>query len=133
MPHVSVTINGKTYRMACDEGQEGHLLSLADRFDGYVNQLRGAFGEIGDQRLTVMAGVMVTDELQELEKRLRSLEADVATLKASRDEQIGKALDMESEISRQLMLAAEKVEGLARRLSSTPSPAPGTPLSRREQ
>lgn len=106
--------------MACDEGQEGHLLSLAERFDGYVNQLRGAFGEIGDQRLTVMAGVMVTDELQEMEKRLRSLEVDVATLKASRDEQIGRAFAIESELSKQLVQAAEKVEGLVRRLAPAP-------------
>ena len=116
MPHVTVTINGKAYRMACDEGQESHLYNLAERFDGYVSQLRGAFGEIGDQRLTVMAGIMVTDEMQEMEKRLRSLEADVATLKASRDEFIGKNVENESELARQLGAAAERIEGFARRL-----------------
>lgn len=118
MPHVTVTINGKTYRMACEDGQEAHLHALAERFDGYVNQLRGTFGEIGDQRLTVMAGVVVTDELQELERRLRSLEADVATLKASRDDQIGRMIASENDLARQLSLAAEKVEGLARRLGT---------------
>jgi cell division protein ZapA len=118
MAHVSVTINGKTYRMACDEGQEGHLVSLAERFDGYVNQLRGAFGEIGDQRLTVMAGVMVTDEMQEMEKRLRSLEADVATLKAGRDELLARSESFESEAGRQLAQAAERIETLAKRLSA---------------
>lgn len=119
MPHVTVTINGKAYRMACDDGQERHLLDLAERFDGYVNHLRGAFGEIGDQRLTVMAGVMVTDELQELEKRLRSLEADVAILKASRDQQASAVMASESELGRQLVAAAERVESFARRLSAT--------------
>lgn len=107
MAHVSVTINGKTYRMACDEGQEGHLISLAERFDGYVNQLRGAFGEIGDQRLTVMAGVMVTDEMQELEKRVRRLEADLAVLKEGCEE-----------ADRGVARAAERIEALARRLSA---------------
>ncbi len=106
MSHVSVTINGKTYRMACDEGQENHLIALAGRFDGYVNQLRGAFGEIGDQRLTVMAGVMVTDELQEMEKRLARLEAELEAMQAGR-----------GETDRQLAEAAERIEALSLRLS----------------
>jgi len=115
--HVTVHINGKTYRMACDEGQEQHLLSLAERFDGYVGQLRGAFGEIGDQRLTVMAGVMVTDELQELEKRIRTLEADLAALRAGRDQAIARADRIETEASQGLAGAAERIEALARRLA----------------
>ncbi|GAB0498493.1 hypothetical protein MMPV_009838 [Pyropia vietnamensis] len=103
--------------MACDEGQEPHLLSLAERLNGYVSQLKGAFGEIGDQRLTVMAGIMVTDELREMEKRLASLEADVATLRASRDEAIAKANSLESELGRQLDQAAGRIEMLAAKLA----------------
>ncbi|MEC9343947.1 MAG: cell division protein ZapA [Pseudomonadota bacterium] len=117
MAHVTVTINGKTYRMACEEGQEQNLRDLAERFDGYVGQLRGAFGEIGDQRLTVMAGVMVTDELQEAHKRLRTLEADIETLRASRDEALGRAYSAESEIARQLHAVAERIEGVSARLT----------------
>lgn len=83
MPSVSVTINGKNYRMACDEGQEPHLESLAAEFDGYVNDLRGSFGEIGDQRLTVMAGIMVTDELLELKRKVERLDAEVNSLRES--------------------------------------------------
>jgi cell division protein ZapA len=63
MAQVTVSIDGKQYRMACDEGQEEHLIDLAERFDRYVSHLKDSFGEIGDQRLTVMAGIMVMDEL----------------------------------------------------------------------
>ena len=66
MPQVTVTIDGKQYRMACDEGQEEHLIGLAQSFDRYVAHLKESFGEIGDQRLTVMAGIRVMDELSEL-------------------------------------------------------------------
>ena len=99
MPQVAVQINGKTYRMACDEGQEAHLLDLAQRFDRTINQLKGSFGEIGDQRLTVMAGVMVTDELVALQHKVTGLESEVAKLRVNsggnsdREEQISKALD----------------------------------------
>lgn len=117
MAHVTVTINGKAYRMACDEGQEAHLVSLSDRFNGHVSQLKGAFGEIGDQRLTVMAGIMVVDEMQELEKKIRSLEADIATMKSSRDEALGHVHSHDRELVQQLDLATEKIEALSRRLS----------------
>ncbi|MEZ5792880.1 MAG: cell division protein ZapA [Nitratireductor sp.] len=117
MPQVTVTINGKTYRMACDEGQEGHLQFLAETFDGYVGQLKGAFGEIGDQRLTVMAGVMVTDELVEMRRKIKSMEADIATLRASRDQVIDHASSSESELARQVLLAAEKIETISAKLN----------------
>ena len=62
MSQVTVTIDGKAYRMACEEGQEAHLTELASQFDRYVGHLKGQFGEIGDLRITVMAGIMVMDE-----------------------------------------------------------------------
>ena len=40
MAQVTVTIDGKAYRMACDEGQEDHLIDLATQFDRYVNHLK---------------------------------------------------------------------------------------------
>ena len=79
MAQVTVSIDGKAYRMACDEGQEEHLLDLAERFDRYVSHLKASFGEIGDQRITVMAGIMVMDELSELQKRIKALENEMLT------------------------------------------------------
>jgi cell division protein ZapA len=117
MPHVNVTINGKTYRMACEEGQEQHLLSLAQRFDGYVGQLKGAFGEIGDQRLTVMAGILVTDELGEARRRIQSLEADNANLRTSRDELLRVNGDSEAATANRLSALAGRVEEIARKLA----------------
>ena len=104
MAHVTVTINGKNYRMACDEGEESHLVALSERFNDYVSDLKGAFGEIGDQRLTVMAGIMVTDAMQEMEKRLRSLEAELPELLA-----VLETLD-DSERERLFLLALALIE-----------------------
>lgn len=118
MAHVTVNINGKAYRMACDEGQEAHLVSLSDRFDGYVSRLKESFGEIGDQRLTVMAGIMVVDEMQELEKRIRNMEAEIAMLKTRRDEALGHARSHDRELVDQLNAATQRVEALARRLAA---------------
>ena len=87
MATVTVTIDGKAYRMACDEGQEQHLTGLAERFDRYVTHLKSSFGEIGDQRLTVMAGIMVMDELTELQKRMKGLENEAETLRKAERQQ----------------------------------------------
>lgn len=74
MAQVTVMIDGKAYRMACEAGQEEHLTDLATRFDRYVGHLKSQFGEIGDLRLTVMSGIMVMDELSELNRKIEKLE-----------------------------------------------------------
>jgi cell division protein ZapA len=117
MPHVSVTINGKSYRMACEEGQQNHLISLAEQFDAYVARLKGAFGEIGDQRLTVMAAIMVTDELREAERKLRLAENELAAVRASRDEAQGKVNSAESQVARRISETATRIAQLAEKLA----------------
>ena len=54
MSHINVTINGRQYRMACEEGQEVRLLKLAESLESRVEELRGKFGEIGDARLQAL-------------------------------------------------------------------------------
>src|SRR5260221_14407692 len=78
MAQVSVKISGKTYRMACDDGEEEHLADLAERLDRSIEHLRQRFGEIGDQRLTVMAAITLADQQAEAERRLAAGEAEGA-------------------------------------------------------
>ncbi|MEK1863897.1 MAG: cell division protein ZapA, partial [Rhizobium leguminosarum] len=85
MAQVTVTIDGKAYRMACEEGQEDHLTDLATRFDRYVGHLKDQFGEIGDLRITVMAGIMIVDEIAELTRRVAGLESELESLRGNRD------------------------------------------------
>ncbi|MEL6947308.1 MAG: cell division protein ZapA [Pseudomonadota bacterium] len=124
MPQVAVQINGKTYRMACDEGQEAHLLDLAQRFDRTIHQLKGSFGEIGDGRLTVMAGVMVTDELVELSHKVRGLEAELAELRTKgaqnfpqdSQENIQDTAARDAHLASALTKAAERIETISSKL-----------------
>jgi cell division protein ZapA len=123
MAQVTVTIDGKSYRMACDEGQEEHLTDLATRFDRYVSHLKGSFGEIGDQRLTVMAGIMVMDELAELQKRMKGMESEIATLRKTRDDALTKADKNDAALTGALANLAERMEGLAAKLNADGEPA----------
>src|SRR5438552_4517348 len=65
MAHVSVTIDNRRYRLACNEGEEARLETLAGMIDGKIGELRAAHGEIGDQRLVVMAALTIADSLAE--------------------------------------------------------------------
>ena len=122
MAQVTVTIDGKAYRMACDEGQEEHLTDLAGRFDRYVTHLKGQFGEIGDQRLTVMAGIMVMDELSELQRRVMGLESEIATLRKTRDDALVKADKNDAALTGALAGLAERMERLADKLNTDGTP-----------
>ena len=119
MPEVNVDINGRKYRMACEEGQEQHLLGLAQRFNQHIDQFKGTFGEIGDNRLTVMAGIAVLDELGEAERRIAELQQDVAHLT-----QAGQALTLEAEelehrFAKRLNEAARKIEAISTAIDET--------------
>jgi cell division protein ZapA len=74
MSHINVTINGRQYRMACEEGQEARLLKLAESLESRIGSLRGKFG---DARLVVMAALTVCDELLDATARIRGLEEEL--------------------------------------------------------
>ena len=65
MSQVSVTIDGRKYRLACNEGEEARLESLAGTIDEKIGEMRKTFGEIGDQRLVIMAALTLADSLTE--------------------------------------------------------------------
>ena len=117
MPQVAVVINGKTYRMACSEGQEAHLLDLAKKFDSYVTHLKESFGEIGDQRLSVMAGIMITDELMELQKKLRGIDSEMDSLRSTRNNALEKVSSQEAKLAAALEKTAERIEDISTKLT----------------
>ncbi|MBZ0218186.1 MAG: cell division protein ZapA, partial [Fimbriimonadaceae bacterium] len=85
MAQVTITINERIYKMACDDGQEKHLLGLAEHLNKHVAHMLNNFGQVGDTRLLVMAGVTVVDELREAERKIEALEAELDEMKNARD------------------------------------------------
>jgi cell division protein ZapA len=117
MAQVNVTISGKTYRMACDDGQEEHLGQLAERLDQTIERLRAEFGEIGDQRLTVMAAITLADQHAEAERQIRLLEGRIAAMEQNRAAEAEDRAVEEQTVARSVEAVAERVEALAGRLS----------------
>nr|WP_306269331.1 cell division protein ZapA [Pararhizobium sp. IMCC3301] len=116
MAQITVNINGRSYRMACEDGQESHLQLLAEQFDTMVKQLRSSFGEIGDQRLTVMAGVMGQDEVFELRNRVMALEKELENLRATRDQANDRVQRSETQMVTQMDEASKLINEMAERL-----------------
>ena len=108
--HINVTINGRQYRMACEEGQEVRLLKLAEDLEARVKTLRGKFGEIGDARLTVMAALTACDELLDANARIRTLENELETLRNVRVAASDRAKATQLAVVNALNSAADRIE-----------------------
>ncbi len=112
MAQVPITIAGRTYRMACGEGEEAHLEGLAAELEGRISELRSAFGEIGDQRLIVMAALAFADERFEALKKVKTLEARVEELQAAQ-------ANVEATVGHWAVEATAAIDAAAARLEQT--------------
>jgi len=119
MSQVNVTINGRQFRMACEDGEEEHLQHLAADLDQRIARLRTRFGEIGDTRLTVMAALTLADELSETKDKLQRLEPELATLQDASVVSADRAQTTQAAVAAALNSAAERIEGLTKRLNQT--------------
>ncbi len=119
MTEVTATIAGRQFRLACEDGQEEHLLALAKDLDQRIIDLRAKFGEIGDTRLTVMAALMIADGLAETQRRIGVVEEDVAALQEARAVAADRAKAASSAVVHAFNSAAERIEGITRKLNQT--------------
>ena len=111
MAEVNIKIAGRNYRMACDDGQEEHLHTLGTEVDAKISAMRTRFGEIGDMRLTVMASVVLADELADARRQIAELRARSEDLNAHDSEAV-------LALKREQDQAAALVEGVAARLEA---------------
>lgn len=119
MAQIVATIAGRQFRLACEDGQEDHLQSLAKDIDQRIIGLRRKFGEIGDTRLTVMAALMLADEMNEAMQKVRRLEEDVAALQDARLVAADRAKAASDAVAGAFNSAAERIEGITKKLNQT--------------
>jgi cell division protein ZapA len=120
MAQISVSIAGRTYRMACADGEEDHLRGLAVRLDRKIDELRGAFGEIGDQRITVMAALTIADQLSEAERRIGALEADNDRLRGEAAGFEARTAALAETVAAALDAAAARLDRIVHGLNAVP-------------
>jgi cell division protein ZapA len=119
MSHINVSINGRQYRMACEEGQEARLQKLAESLETRIGSLRGKFGEIGDARLVVMAALTVCDELVDATGRISNLEKEIDALRDVRAVAADHARATQTAVANALNAAADRIEKTTQVLNRT--------------
>jgi cell division protein ZapA len=117
MATVNATIAGRQFRLACEDGQEEHLQMLAHGIDERIEGLRKQFGEIGDTRLTVMAALMVADEMSETARNMRRMEEELNALRDARVVAADRAKAASDAVVGAFNSAAERLEGITRKLN----------------
>jgi cell division protein ZapA len=119
MAQVNATIAGRQFRLACEDGQEEHLQILAKEIDQRIIDLRRKFGEIGDTRLTVMAALMLADQLEEANQKARRLDEEITALQDARLVAADRARAASDAVVGAFNSAAERIEGITRKLNQT--------------
>jgi cell division protein ZapA len=119
MAQISVTVNGRGYMVACDDGEEAHLEDLARYLDKRVQDLAGQVGQVGDTRLLLLAGLLVADELSEMLAKVDELSTELEGLKSGRHSTVEKAQKAEVVAAEALEAAARRIDDIARRIGAS--------------
>ncbi len=74
MAQVKVVVNGRSFRMGCKDGEEGRVRDLAAEIDGHVQQIKGGSKAVQDERLFLMAALLMADQLWEAREEIQRLQ-----------------------------------------------------------
>jgi cell division protein ZapA len=104
MSEVSVAINGRPYKIACDDGQEPRIRRLAQYVDARVGEFVKSVGQVGESRLLLLAALVIADELSDANEALQQEQSRARAAEST----AGDAADA----------AASGIHGLAQRIEA---------------
>jgi cell division protein ZapA len=122
MGQVTVVLNGRTYRLECGEGEESHLIALAEYLGTHVEDMKRKFGQVGDDRLILMASLLVTDELWELRREMEALKASLAAARRDRSVADETAKSAKADLAGRIEAVADRLEVLNERFGIEAKP-----------
>ena len=124
MAAAVVTIAGRTYRMSCADGEEPRLEALARSVEEKIEVMRASFGDIGEQRIVVMAAIALADEAADARERARRLEDETISLKADLALSRTAAQEFEARAIDDLNQATRKIQQIGTDLQKPVAPRP---------
>jgi cell division protein ZapA len=116
MSALRIIIGGREYEVACDDGEEGRLKNLARLLDERVRSLGGGKGKINDLQVIMLAGLMLTDELEDAKRELTALRHDIRN--SSQSFETNKQIELEGAVAATLHNIAARVEAIAGELEA---------------
>jgi cell division protein ZapA len=112
MGQVSISIRGRQYQIACDDGQEAHLARLGRYLDQRATQVAASAGAVNDALLLVMVSLMVADELADMSAEMESLNAATSPeARAARAEAEKEAVKVIDSLAARIERIAAGLEG----------------------
>ena len=102
MAQVTIRINGYAYTVGCQDGEEEHLLAMANEVERRIETIKVAAGPSGEARMLVMASLLMADDLYETQTALRAAQAGEAV-----------AMPVEPKLGRRLGKLARRAEEIA--------------------
>ena len=118
MAKADISVYGKRYLIACENGQENHLRQLAVKFDERVQDMAGVLGEIGSERLFIAAAISFIHELDETSKTA-PIDAGAAQLDAAPETTVIETPAIDPAAIDALKQAAERINQLAQRIGDS--------------
>ena len=73
MAEVDITINGRSYRISCKDGEEERIKSLATLINSQVKKLSEKIGQLGEARMILLASLVLLDKSDEVEKEAEKI------------------------------------------------------------
>ena len=115
MSDVTLQINGRSYQIACEDGQEDHLTQLAEFLESRVQDVVSTVGQVGQDRLLVMVSLLIADELSDTlaETEAARSNPDAGTVQRLQGEATEKA---EAKTAHIFELLADRIEAIAERI-----------------
>ena len=120
MPEVTVDVAGRSYRVGCGEGEEVHLVRLAEMVDNEATRLGRKLGQMTEGRLMLMSALMLADKLADAESALAEAQRRVVNAEKLAESRAASA-DMfdperDTKIAANLDARAARIETLAGRV-----------------
>jgi cell division protein ZapA len=82
MPQVEITIGGRNFEVACQDGEEQFLMTAAVMLDVEASSLSTQVGRMPENRMLLMAGLLLADRTAGLEDKVREAEGRLAQAQA---------------------------------------------------
>ena len=117
MAALVVSIAGRSYRIACGDGEEARLEELARYVETKIQSMHENFGEIGEQRINVIAAIAIADESFDAREKIVALEQELARARKDHEESKQKQAEEAARVFQALQDAAIRIENAASALS----------------
>ena len=85
MPEVNISIGGRLFEVACQDGEQRYLEAAARMLDREAAVMTDQLGRMPESRMLLMAGLMLADKTAGLEDRVRELDRQIAHLETELD------------------------------------------------